>query len=310
MQVSKKFFSIAAAVFSLALNANTQTIPQPSMPTITSPTIGNGFYMPGNSKNRAYTGDSSKPETISETEPKEDNDSSNASPDTEADARKAVSGLTANDIQNLNNEGLLDKILELSDSGSSQHSLSLTDSPELGLYSAQINTTSGLLLRNLLTQLQNSQKTVHASSGTEISSEAAPEKVSAAKSAEQENTSRPHLIRFSVNGYDILRTCQKIYISSVQNDGTFLVTGDRKYLSDGENRSETFHILFTRLEAESGLKNYTAAAAVTQDRLNVYSFLYQLSQRENLKATRTGNLVTMRTTDSDWKLELLIDLGE
>ena len=58
------------------------------------------------------------------------------------------------------------------------------------------------------------------------------------------------------------------------------------------------------------MQNYHAAAAVTQDYLNEYSFLYQLSQRENLSAMRTGNLVTMRTTDPDWKLELLIDLGE
>ena len=123
-------------------------------------------------------------------------------------------------------------------------------------------------------------------------------------------TKASRLIRFSVNGYDVLRTCRTIYISDVQEDGTFLVTGDRKYASDGKTRSETFHLLFKKDQNTSGLQNYHAAAAVTQDYLNEYSFLYQLSQRENLSAVRTGNLVTMRTTDPDWKLELLIDLGE
>ena len=88
-----------------------------------------------------------------------------------------------------------------------------------------------------------------------------------------------------------------------------MVTGDRRYVSDGKTRAETFHLLFKRAENEAGVLNYTAAAAVTQDYLNEYSFLYQLSQRPELSALRTGNLVTMRTQDPDWKLEMLIDLG-
>ncbi|UKI55659.1 MAG: hypothetical protein L6V90_00015 [Treponema succinifaciens] len=113
-----------------------------------------------------------------------------------------------------------------------------------------------------------------------------------------------------MNGYDILRTCRKIYISEVQLDGTFLITGDRVYSSDGKNRTETFHILFKSSPSESGTLNYKAAANVTQDYLNENSFLYQLSKFESLPAMRVGNFVSMRTEEPNWKLELLIDLGE
>ena len=112
-----------------------------------------------------------------------------------------------------------------------------------------------------------------------------------------------------MNGYDILRTCRTLFISDVQSDGTFLITGDRRYQSDGSTRSETFHLLFKAASGSDSLKSYDAAALVTQDYLNENSFLYQMSQRDDMQASRTGNLVTLRTTDPKWKLELLIDLG-
>ena len=69
-------------------------------------------------------------------------------------------------------------------------------------------------------------------------------------------------------------------------------------------------MLFKTGAGSTSLMDYTAATAVTQDYYNPNSFMYQLTQHKNLSATRTGNLVTMRTDDEDWKLELLIDLGE
>ena len=38
--------------------------------------------------------------------------------------------------------------------------------------------------------------------------------------------------------------------------------------------------------------------------------MYQLSNKKNLSALRTGNLVTMRVNEPNWQLEFLIDLGE
>ena len=126
------------------------------------------------------------------------------------------------------------------------------------------------------------------------------------------NTKALHsrLFRFIVNGYDVLKTCRVVYISKVQKDNTFLLTGDRRYQSDGVTRNETFYLLFKSKGVINGQQTYSVAAAVTQDYLNQYSFLYQLSQKNNLTATQIGNLVCLRTTDPSWKLDLLLDLEE
>ena len=116
------------------------------------------------------------------------------------------------------------------------------------------------------------------------------------------------LIRFQVNGYDIFKTCRVIYISKVDKDGSFLLTGDRRYQSDSTSRAETFYLVFKSKGVVNGQQQYTVATAVTQDHLNQYSFLYQLSQRNNLIATQVGNMVMLRTTDPTWKLDLLLDL--
>jgi hypothetical protein len=119
-----------------------------------------------------------------------------------------------------------------------------------------------------------------------------------------------YLLRFIVNGYDIRKTCRIVYISKIEKDGTFILTGDRRYQSDNATRTETFYLLFRAKGVENGQKIYSVAAAVTQDYLNEYSFLYQLAQRKDLTATQTGNLVILRTTDPSWKLDLLLDLEE
>ena len=69
-------------------------------------------------------------------------------------------------------------------------------------------------------------------------------------------------------------------------------------------------MLFKKSADESGVSRYETATAVSQDYLNENSFLYQMSNMKGLKASRVGNLVTMRTDDKNWNLELLIDLGE
>ncbi len=119
-----------------------------------------------------------------------------------------------------------------------------------------------------------------------------------------------HLIRFTVNGQDVLHTCRKVYISDVQDDGTFLVTGNRRYNGDGGMYTESFNLLFKKDATSTGLQNYHAAAAVNQGTENSDSPLYQLSQRGNMTATRVGNMVSVRENDEDFNLELLIDLGE
>ena len=88
-----------------------------------------------------------------------------------------------------------------------------------------------------------------------------------------------------------------------------LITGDRRYLSDGKIRSETFYIYFKPQFYSSSLSNYSYAVKVNQDYLNEYSFLYQMSKKENLTVSRTGNLLAVSSSDLNWQLDFLIDIG-
>ena len=241
------------------------------MPTIDAPVIGSGYYRPG-----SYTGSQSSSSTATKKSTESTGSEKKAEEIATAMMEDILPSLTADDIQELNVNGVLETVLESQKKSTAPAS---TDSDETD---------------QLLRQVQQAQVT------------------KASSSASAASTARPsgsRVLRFKVNGYDILRTCRTLFISDVQSDGTFLITGDRRYQSDGSTRSETFHLLFKAASGAESLESYDAAALVTQDYLNENSFLYQMSQRDDMQASRTGNLVTLRTTDPKWKLELLIDLG-
>lgn len=295
MRIYKKVFFLSLTAATL-FNASAQStsfssITSPSMPTVSSPEIGNGFYSPGAVLKPEYSKDTSKSDSPQPEKSKSENKSAESSNAKNEMQKKILSALTAKDISLLNEQGFS------SDINSMIFSLSSSDNSQ----------ETKLLLNKILTEIEkikdNSNKENNNKKTAEVS--AAP-----AKEEKMPEKAKARLLRFSVNGYDILRTCRKIYISEVQLDGTFLVTGDRVYSSDGKNRTETFHILFKSSPSENGSSNYKAAANVTQDYLNENSFLYQLSKFENLPAMRVGNFVSMRTEEPNWKLELLIDLGE
>lgn len=295
MQISKKSFVLAltaAAVFNArAQSTSFSSIASPAMPTVSSPEIGNGFYSPGSVLKPEYSKNTSQSNSSQSEKAKSENKNAESSNAKNEVQKKILSALTAKDISLLKEQGFS------SDINSMIFSLSSSDNSQ----------ETKILLNKILAEIEkikdesdkeNENKKTFEVSAASAKEEKLPEK------------SKARLLRFSVNGYDILRTCRKIYISEVQLDGTFLVTGDRIYSSDGKNRTETFHILFKSSPSESGSSNYKAAANVTQDFLNENSFLYQLSKFENLPAMRVGNFVSMRTEEPNWKLELLIDLGE
>ena len=288
--------SLASLCF-VPLSGFSQSMPEmpsismPEMPTITV----------GNTSVGANTSSQTK-----------QNASSSSSTNTSSSNSSSAS-VTAKELQTLSQLGSLDTLSSLLGSGSSSNSL-LSN-----LYGSntQTNNTTNLLLTQILEELErlhekenSQQNTEDSATSTYTEIEIAPTPATTEQSpAPSASVTKPRLLRFLVNGYNILNTCTNIYISSPEQDGTFLVSGDRRYNSDGKIRSETFHILFRTTGIKNGLTSYSAASQVNQDYLNQYSFLYQMAQKQNLTATRTGNLVTLRTTDPNWKLELLIDLG-
>lgn len=295
MQISKKSIVLALSIATL-FNASAQSTPfssitSPSMPTVSSPEIGNGFYSPGSVLKPEYSKSTSQNNSSQSEKTKAENKNAESSNAKSEMQKKILSALSAKDISLLNEKGFS------SDINSMIFSLSSSDNSQ----------ETKILLNKILAEIEKIKD-----KSSQDNSKKKTAEVSAAPAKEEKlpEKAKARLLRFSVNGYDILRTCRKIYISEVQLDGTFLITGDRVYSSDGKNRTETFHILFKTSPNENGTLNYKAAANVTQDYLNENSFLYQLSKFESLPAMRVGNLVSMRTEDPNWKLELLIDLGE
>ncbi len=250
------------------------SLASPAMPTIESPTIGGEYYKPGVVKKQT-------PQTAAtnSTEDKSFKDKKYEELKKLAD-ENFFPTLTADEVQSLNVNGVLENVLENIDRQNSKE----TDH----------------LLKQVLSEMEEIKKQ---------NREPAPKPARGPNRREVSQNTGSRLLRFKVNGYDVLHTCRTVFISDVQEDGTFLVTGDRRYQSDGATRSETFHLLFKAASGANGAKSYDAAAAVTQDYFNENSFLYQMSQKGDLQANRVGNLVILRTADADWKLELLIDLG-
>lgn len=304
MQVCKFISAVSIAVFvNVCVSAQGSSVFEMTMPTISSPTMGSGFYMPGNSSNSIYTGPSVKSPSATSSK----STSASVAKDTEAQtAEESLSSISASDISLLSQKGLLGQLGAVFDDRSYSYD-------STALYKNNSAEETNKLLKKVLSRLEEIKD--GADSTSAVASKDSAEKVSvpvqnATSNDGNARSSKSNLLRFTVNGYDVLKTCRTVYISDVQKDGTFLVTGDRRYNGNGRMMNETFHILFKTKPDSADFVNYTSAAAVTQEVANPNSFLYQLAQRKGMEASRTGNFVTMRTSDPDWKLELLVDLGE
>lgn len=305
MQVSKSII-LLALTFAVAAALPAQSTFDITMPSVEAPTIGNGHYRPSSTNRRRPSENvQSNEQSSSEVKTKKTSISQAL---TEESATQT--SLSAKDVQSLGSMGLL---ANLSSMFSTRNSLDETVLPNVSSLSSNNEETNELLKKILsaMEDLKKENQEPAALTAIEQNVALTDAEADAAKTAEvQKATRRSHMLRFMINGYNVLQTCRTIYISDMQEDGSFLVTGDRKYMSDGKARTETFHLLFKAQEKDTSAGSYSSAAQVTQDSLNPNSFLYQLSQKKNLTASRTGSLVSMRTDEKDWKLELLIDLGE
>lgn len=276
--------SAAFATFTAASFA--QDYSSPEMPVITSPTLGGGFYMPGSNSNSFYMG----PSTYTSSSISQESEIASTIKSDSVHSLSVKSSLSAKDIHALDQAGFLNQTTRQAIiSGLSVNQ----DFDIQGLYASESLSPVNLLLKNILYNLE-----VQKSS----------ELISAAR--ETDSITQPKVLNFYINAYNILPTCKEMYISSTQNDGSFLISADRRYLAEeNKYKTETFYMLFKPNEASNGISSYSVACAVSQNPLDQSSLLYELSQTEKLTAYRTGNLVTMRTTSDDWLLEFLLDLG-
>jgi len=263
LQTCKKIISFAAfiliAVESSVSQSSNVSVSSPEMPSVSAPTLGSGFYVPGNPKNAPYTGRSRGG----------------------LNKKKGTSQKSKASVK-IDNDAILDQEI------SEQEQIAR----DLAQSAAYIGGKDRDDLLKALQNYQNSSEKLRKENG-EIS----------------ENTKKARLLRFTVGGKDILKSCRSVYVSDVLQDGTFVVTGDRNCMGENGNLDEIFYIRFTATPQKADMKNYSACAYVTQSAENEDSGLYRMSRLNNLEANRTGHLVTLKTSAQEEDIDLLIDLG-
>ena len=219
----------------------------------------------------------------------------------DTNSSKKSSVVTAADLTALANKGLLNNFYSLL--GASGNGALLPGGITTGGLSsggissgAALPSSSNTMLEKILSELDDVKK----------------QNAEAVKSNEEQplaSSARPGILRFIVNGYDILSSCRAVYFSDVGEDGTFLLTGDRTYTANGQKRMETFYLLFRPAGNAGFSAQYKVECSVVQDYTNAHSFMYRLASLGNLSAAKTGNLVSMRTSDPNCRADLLIDIG-
>ncbi|MBC6718924.1 hypothetical protein [Treponema sp. Marseille-Q4130] len=277
----------------------------PSMPTLSVPSMSAPHYTPGrNTAAQQQTNTGSAPaanETPSQTMQRIPSGKAQSTEPADANSSKKSSAVTAADLTALANKGLLNNFYSLL--GASGNGSLLPGGITAGNLSsggipsgAALPSSSNAMLEKILSELDNVKK----------------QNAEAVKSNEEQplpSSARPGILRFIVNGYDVLSSCRAVYFSDVGKDGTFLLTGDRTYMANGQKRMETFYLLFRPAGAAGFSAQYKVECSVVQDYTNVHSFMYRLASLGNLSAAKTGNLVSMRTSDPNCRADLLIDIG-
>lgn len=329
----------------------------PSMPAVSTPSIGSGFYVPGSDgfyaptlPRRSTTSSSSNAGstqtgtattatgttinagvvTQNTTAPQSATTQTNQTAATlqnlslaasTQSANQLSSILSAGDLNSLQSGGYIGSFSSLL--GANSNLLGATNTVNAATAAARANDSA--MLQQILTELTQikqevaTQKTVanaaagtsagtgKGSLGTDIIQGTTTAAVARTASTAQA-TAAPRILRFLVNSYDVLPSCKQLYFSTQESDGSFLMTGDRKYNADGKLRTETFYLLFRATGSKSGSTSYNVVPSLSQDYENQNSFLYQLATRNSLTATRTGNLVTMHIADGSWNCDLLLTM--
>ena len=170
---------------------------------------------------------------------------------------KKSSAVTAADLTTLANKGLLNNFYSLL--GASGNGALLPGGITTGGLSsggissgAALPSSSNAMLEKILSELADVKK----------------QNAEAVKSNEEQPlafSARPGILRFIVNGYDVLSSCRTVYFSDVGEDGTFLLTGDRTYTANGQKRMETFYLLFRPAGTAGFSTQYKVECSVVQD---------------------------------------------
>ena len=286
---------LAAAAFSMLLCCglyaqNQNTVEMPEMPQMPSmPTLGGGFYTPSFPTRPNSSGN--KKDTAEASKEKSESVLTEALTPESILSSALIKGntLTANDISSLYDSGLFTNISSLSTSDS------------LANYST--STSTNVLLQQVLNSLNDLKKQQQSASAKEKN------ELNATKAdAETFKKREPSILRFKINGYNISDSLTKVFFSDTEADGSFLLTGDRKYFVGQQVRTETFYMLFKTVSSNGSSLTYKVQPSIVQDHKNDNSYVYKLAAVKNLTAEKTGNLVVMHFTGDSLSVDLLLDI--
>ena len=282
----------------MSLFAESPSMPtMPSMPTISSPSV-----------NRSGT---QKNNSVSKTE--------------KSKSENTTSNITAQSLLQMSSTNSLSSMTDLASilSGVSSENATEDDlkriselfsSPLSSLSTTTLNSTSSssnILLSQILQKLEELQNQID---NINSKSQQATEKNSQTKNETQtsqnqiseenvENSVSKKILRFKVNNYDLTKSFTTLFFSEPEEDGSFLLTGDRTYNLYGKQMTETFYMLFKN---ENG-NNFEVAVALNQNDENPNSFLYKFAKDSPYKSQRTGNLFFINSNKNDLKVDILIE---
>lgn len=296
MKVCKAIAFIFVTInFSFLFAQNNSNFPtNVEMPKVSVPKIGNGFYVPGSEG--FYSGQKNVPSYIKNEQSKKEENSDDknqtvskielASSLNENSSILNSKNLSANDLLNLSNSGILDSLPQKLISGGNINFLGETS-----------NAAENILLENILKELSDLKK---ANNSTQNESQTVSE-----NKCEQNSK----IVRFVLNSKDFNQSLKSVYISKLESDGTFLVTGDRNIFSGQKSGIETFYLLFHAKGNVDGATQYVVTAEIAQDFQDFSSEIYKLCSIQNLSAQKTGNFVILKVNEKDLKGNLLISVN-
>ena len=296
----------AQALLALCLAAqaakteNAITMPLPptisgiEMPAISSPSMGGSFYTPGKIYERREQPAGSPNDTKTPATPHGvGNPAAPTVPNLRATLSDTLDGNypSAADVSALSQSGLFSGIYGLIGNASAPKNAATADG-------------NAPILQTILTEIADLKKQLN---GNTRGSAVQNRSTGAADKLHQPIA--PAILRFMINGSDILASCKTIYFSKPEADGTFLLTADRNYTTDGGQRSETFYLLFKAAAGGGSGNGYTVIPAVLQMQTDPASPVHRLAKEQRLTAEKTGNLVSLRVMNGGVTADLLLDIG-
>jgi len=291
LQIYKNIFTFFIA-FTISLNI--WGIDFPSMPSVSGPSmpeIGSKPYGPWNNQTLNTKSNQQNYESIEENQVKDST---------------AGIALSAQDISKMDGLSALGSLTGTNEIASYLSTLSELSgkNPEL---TNSLNAIAGKQTKDILKEDSNSKILSEILKQLQLISEKTEQNTTPNISDNDEiNTSK--ILRFRVNGKDLYESCKTVYFSEPEANGLFLLTGDRIFFVDNEKHSETFYMLFKPKTSDKGIFYYDVETELMQDVFTEASNLYPFSQSHPLEARRTGNLVSLRYSSSNWNLDMLLDL--